>query len=678
MMPANILIVEDEGLVAEEIALRVQQMGHHVAAIVDNAADAFDFVTAVRPDMALLDINLRGATSGIEIARRFRHEFDVPAVFLTAHADTKTLKEATETEPFGYVVKPFDQRMLAATLETALRRRRAEQKLAKMEHWLSATMTSIGDGVIATDKEYHVSFINPVAERLCGWPNGSALGRPVTEVYRIQGAACSALSDMIDEAIRDSVAINLDQCELQSADGSAVPIDDTLSPIRDERGQVGGIVIVFRDARERKRHEQELLRLNSELDEQVQRRTAQLQAANSELASFSYSIAHDLRAPLRAVNAFASLLVQEHGKALDAEGQRLLDIVIRSASRMARMIDDYLKLSGLSHVELARKTIDMSALAREAWATVTVGVERAPQLELGELPQADGDESLIRQVWINLLTNAVKFTRSVENPRVRVSGSVDEQTARYSIEDNGVGFDPAYAPKLFQVFERLHTQQEFEGNGVGLCIVQRILHRHEGDISLEGRLGSGVRVNFWLRRSSLALDERDAFAHRLGIAAHQRMAPGGEDEGSAVRHAVRDVSSSSGRAESVICRTDRQDRAGDLLHGVRLAHGSRMNVELHSLVPRAHGQQVIQQLADAGLFGGIGRAHNRGSRAQHRLAHRAGHDRSEAQCCPREEIGADHGSNEGSAVNCCAFGQVVGRNDQHQRPAPLRMADGKL
>lgn len=499
-MTANILIVEDEGLVAEEIALRVRQMGHRVAAVVDNAADAFAFVSAVRPDMALLDINIAGAIGGIEVARRFRREFDVPVVFLTAHADTTTLKEATDTEPFGYVVKPFDQRVLAATLETALRRRRAEQKLAKMEHWLSATMTSIGDGVIATDREYHVSFINPVAERLCGWPNGSALGRPVTEVYRIQGARCTGLEDMIEEAIRDSLAINLDQCELQAPDGSAVPIDDTLAPIRDEHGRIGGIVIVFRDARERKRHEQELLRLNSELDEQVRRRTAQLQAANNELASFSYSIAHDLRAPLRAVNAFATLLVQEHGKSLDAEGQRLLDIVIRNASRMARMIDDYLKLSGLSHVALTRKTIDMQALAREAWTQVTDGLERRPRLELGELPAAQGDESLIRQVWVNLLANAVKFTRSVEHPRVRVTGSVDEQATRYTIEDNGVGFDPAHASKLFRVFERLHTQQEFEGNGVGLCIVQRILHRHEGDIRLEGRLGEGVRVHFWLRR----------------------------------------------------------------------------------------------------------------------------------------------------------------------------------
>jgi PAS domain S-box-containing protein len=500
-MQANILIVEDEGLVAEEIALRVQQMGHRVAAIVDNATDALDFVAAVRPDMALLDINLRGAVSGIEVARRFRRDFDVPSVFLTAHADTKTLKEATETEPFGYVVKPFDQRMLAATLETALRRRRAEQKLAKMEHWLSATMTSIGDGVIATDREYHVSFINPVAEQLCGWPNGSALGRPVTQVYRIQGANCSQLEDKIDEAIRDSLAVTLDQCELQTQDGMALPIDDTLSPIRDETGRVGGIVIVFRDARERKRHEQELLRLNSELDEQVRRRTAQLQAANSELASFSYSIAHDLRAPLRAVNAFASLLLQEHGTSLDTEGQRLLDIVIRNASRMGRMIDDYLKLSGLSHVPLLRQTIDMTALARDTWAQVTEGLERRPELELGELPRAEGDESLIRQVWVNLLANAVKFTRSVEHPKVRVAGAADAQTTRYLIEDNGVGFDPAHASKLFHVFERLHTQQEFEGNGVGLCIVQRILHRHEGDIAVDGQLGKGVRVTFWLRRN---------------------------------------------------------------------------------------------------------------------------------------------------------------------------------
>jgi PAS domain S-box-containing protein len=500
MSSASILIVEDEGLVAEEIALRIRQMGHSVAAIVDNATDAYDFVETVRPDMALLDINIQGKTNGIEVARRFRRDYDVPVVFLTAQADPATLQEATETEPFGYVVKPFDQRVLAATLETALRRRRAEQKLAKMEHWLSATMTSIGDGVIATDGEYHVSFINPVAERLCGWPNGSALGRPVGEVFRIDGPRQMSLMNMIEEATIEGLSVSLNEFELQGADGAVLPIDDTLSPIRDESGRIGGVVIVFRDAGERKRHEQELLRLNSELDDKVQRRTAQLQAANNELASFSYSIAHDLRAPLRAVNGFASLLLQEHAGSLDTEGQRLLEVVVRSASRMARMIDDYLKLSRLSHVALTRTQIDMNVLAREAWEAAIHAVQRVPELELGELPPIVGDESLIRQVWANLLGNAVKFTQSAAAPKVRVTGRREDRLVRYAIEDNGVGFDPAQTSKLFHVFERLHTQQEFEGNGVGLCIVQRILHRHEGDITVEGRLGSGVRVEFWLPR----------------------------------------------------------------------------------------------------------------------------------------------------------------------------------
>jgi PAS domain S-box-containing protein len=366
MRPAHVLIVEDEGLVAEEIALHVRRMGHSVSAVVDNASDAFACARTVRPDMALLDINLKGALSGIDVARRFRSEFGVPVIFLTAHADPATLQQATEAEPFGYIVKPFDQRTLAATLETALRRHAAETKLAKMEHWLAATMSSIGDGVIATDREFHVSFINPVAERLCGWPNGSALGRAVADVLRLRGAHVASVEEVIAEATSESLVIGLAECELQTADGTILPIDDTVAPIRDESGKVGGVVIVFRDARERKQHEEELRRLNTELEEQVRRRTAQLQAANHELASFSYSIAHDLRAPLRAINSFATLVMDRHGTALDGEGRRLLEVVVSRAGQMARMIDDYLKLSGLSHVALSRKRLDMTQLAREA------------------------------------------------------------------------------------------------------------------------------------------------------------------------------------------------------------------------------------------------------------------------------------------------------------------------
>lgn len=510
-MSSSILIVEDEGLVAAEIALRVTQMGHSVAAIVDNAEAALAHVSVVRPDMALIDINIKGSQNGIAIARGFKDLFDVPFIFLTAHADAATLKEATDTEPYGFIVKPFDKRTLAATLETGLRRRNAEQQVAKMERWLAATMTSIGDAVIATDSKFRIVMMNPMAERLGGWSHATAVGRPVMELFRLIDTAGEPMTDLIERTFRMGAAININDRTLIRGDGTTLPIDDTIAPIRGEHGQVNGVVIVFRDATLRKQHEAQLTELNAALEEQVQRRTAQLQAANNELATFSYSIAHDLRAPLRAIIGFTSRVVEEHSTALNAEGQRLLDVVTSRAAQMARMIDDYLRLSGLTRIGLTRKRLNMNQLLQDAWAVATVGAVNVPELELGLLPEAFGDESLMRQVWTNLLSNAVKFTRTQSLPRVRITGTVLGRSVRYYVEDNGVGFDPAHAQKLFRVFERLHGQNEFEGNGIGLCIVQRILHRHEGDITIAGQPGKGARVEFWL--PVLETDTADVGGH---------------------------------------------------------------------------------------------------------------------------------------------------------------------
>lgn len=498
MRKQSILVIEDESLVAEELSMRLEQLGYEVGGVVDNAADALSYVSIVRPDLALVDINIKGPQNGIEVARRFRAQFDVPVVFLTAHADAATLKEATATEPFGYIVKPFDKRSLAATLETALRRRRAEQKLASMERWLATTMNSIGDAVIAIDRELRVSFINGVAERLSGWSREEAVGRPVVEVFRIRTPAGETLATFIEQATREGVVVNLDEAELMTRDGRIVPIDDSIAPIRDESGRMSGLVIVFRDATARKQHEQQLLQLHAELEDKVRLRTAQLQAANQDLSAFAHSIAHDLRAPLRAINAFATRVVTEHGTTLPGEGRRLLNVVTERANQMATMIDDYLRLSGLSRVGLAHERVDMTPLVRDCWSATISGLPRAPALFLTELPAAIGDEGLLRQLWMNLLSNAVKFTRTVERAEVHIDGVLSGTTARYRVQDNGVGFDPAYSGKLFHVFERLHAQSEYEGNGIGLCIVQRIVHRHEGDVEISATPGKGATVQFHL------------------------------------------------------------------------------------------------------------------------------------------------------------------------------------
>jgi two-component system cell cycle sensor histidine kinase/response regulator CckA len=322
MSAPSILVIEDESLVAEELSMRLQQLGYAVGGIVDNGADAFSYVSILKPDLALVDIHIKGPLTGIEVARRFRGEFDVPVVFLTAHADASTLKEATATEPFGYIVKPFDKRSLAATLETAMRRRRAEEKLAKMERWLAATMNSIGDAVITIDNELRVSFINPPAERLTGWTQAEAVGCPAIEVFHIRTPSGETLANVIEQSTREGIIINLDEATLTTRDGRAIPIDDSVAPIRDDAGRMTGLVIVFRDASARKRHEQQIQRLNAELEDKVRLRTAQLEAVNQDLAAFAHSIAHDLRAPLRAINAYATRVAEEHADALPSEGQR--------------------------------------------------------------------------------------------------------------------------------------------------------------------------------------------------------------------------------------------------------------------------------------------------------------------------------------------------------------------
>ncbi|HLS80660.1 MAG TPA: ATP-binding protein [Steroidobacter sp.] len=492
----SILVIEDESLVAEELSMRLEQLGYQVGGVVDNAADAFAYVSVVKPDLALVDIQIKGSLTGIDVARRFRQEFDVPVVFLTAHADAATLKEATAVEPFGYIVKPFDKRSLAATLETALRRRRTEQKLAKMERWLAATMSSIGDAVITIDGELRISFINPVAERLCGWTSEEAIGQAATDVFRIRTPAGETLSDVIEQAIREGAVLNIDEATLTTRDGDVVPIDDSVAPIRDDAGRMTGFVIVFRDASARKQQEQHIRRLNSELEEKVRLRTAQLEAANEELTVFAQGIAHDLRAPLRTINAYATRVIEEHGDTLPSEGQRLLRVVTRRAEQTCAMISDYLRLSALKRLEMRRERVDMTALAKEAWAEAVAGAPRPPALFLGSLPPACGDPGLLRQVWANALSNAVKFTRAAPSPEVRISGEEEGEFVRYRIADNGIGFDPNDAGKLFHVFERLHLQSEYEGNGVGLCIMQRIVHRHGGDISIDARPGEGAVLEF--------------------------------------------------------------------------------------------------------------------------------------------------------------------------------------
>jgi light-regulated signal transduction histidine kinase (bacteriophytochrome) len=242
---------------------------------------------------------------------------------------------------------------------------------------------------------------------------------------------------------------------------------------------------------------QESIVLNANLEKQVTERTQQLQCTNKELAAFSYSISHDLRAPLRAIDGFSGFLEEGYGDKLDDEGRRLLGIIRANSRKMDRLITDLLALSRSTQGELLYAKIDMFALVNAVYNEVaSEEIQRQFQFTVKPIPDVWGDPVLLRHVWVNLISNAIKFTMKSPVKEIEIGGDLKNGNIVYYIKDSGAGFNPEYAGKLFGAFQRLHKAEEFEGTGIGLAIVQRIIHRHEGDVWAEGKEHAGATFSF--------------------------------------------------------------------------------------------------------------------------------------------------------------------------------------
>lgn len=377
---------------------------------------------------------------------------------------------------------------------------KARRDIDEREEYLSRTLDSIGDAVITTDTEGRVVRMNPVAERLTGWNLDEACEQPLTQVFHIVNAnSREPVDNPVKKVLREGQIDGLaNHTVLLARDGSEYQIADSGAPIFDAHGRILGVILVFRDVTREYQLQEEIRRHRDELEERVAQRTRELETSNRELESFSYAVSHDLRAPLRAINGFAEALLDDKLDQLDETGQDYLQRVASAARHMGELIDALLKLSRVSCHEIRHQSIDLSRIARELADNLRAQEpERRVTWQIEDGLHAAGDPDLLRAVLDNLLGNAWKYTRGRDACRIAFGSEEQDGKAVFFVRDNGCGFDPRYRDRLFAPFQRLHGK-EFEGSGVGLATVYRIIRRHQGDIWAEGRPGEGATFYFTL------------------------------------------------------------------------------------------------------------------------------------------------------------------------------------
>jgi PAS domain S-box-containing protein len=361
------------------------------------------------------------------------------------------------------------------------------QLMALIDHTSAVIYMRDADGrYLLVNREYERLF-RLRREDIVGLTDHDLFPTPIADAFRANDRAAIARGEPV-------------QVEEQAPGDDGLHTYVTVKfPLADDAGKPYAVCGISTDITERKRAEEEVRRLNDELETRVRQRTAELEASTRELDAFAYSVSHDLRAPLRSLDGFSQALLEDYRAELPGEGQDFLRRIQANVERMTRMIDDLLDLSRTTRTQLSRERADLSALAREVATELTP--EHDVEFRIPDGLVTHGDPHLIRILLQNLLGNAVKFTSHRPDPVIELAADRQDGVDVFTVRDNGAGFDAKYAHKMFDPFQRLHSADEFEGNGIGLAIVHRIVGRHGGQIRADGAPGEGAAIRFSLTPS---------------------------------------------------------------------------------------------------------------------------------------------------------------------------------
>lgn len=390
----------------------------------------------------------------------------------------------------GYVLTDADghpTHVIGAVMDIT-RRKHAEEVLQHSEERFRNTLENLMEGCQIIDYDWRYLYINETSAKHARSSVPELLGRTMMECF--PGIENTEMFATLRQCMKDRVPQQIEN-QFYYGDGTWAWFQLVIQPVPE------GLFILSLDITERKNAEADARKMTALLEQRVMERTTDLATANKELEAFSYSVSHDLRAPLRAIDGFSRIVVEEFGQQLPAEAQEYLKDIRTNAKQMGMLIDDLLAFSRLSRQAIKLQRVAMTELAHYSFNELNQGNgARQVDFRIHDLPPCQGDASLLKQVWLNLISNALKYS-ATRNPAIIEVGSISvTEGTTYFVRDNGVGFNMKYAHKLFGVFQRLHRAEEYEGTGVGLAIVQRIVHRHGGTVHAESSIDTGATFFF--------------------------------------------------------------------------------------------------------------------------------------------------------------------------------------
>lgn len=396
--------------------------------------------------------------------------------------------ERISNDETGFLADTFNQ-MLARIQSRDADLQKSYESIQSAEKRYRTTLDHMMEGCQIISFDWKYLYLNEVAVNHSRTEKDKLMGKTMLDAF--PGIEDTEIYNHISRCMKERIHYRLEN-EFVYPDGEKKWFKLSIEPVPE------GVFILSNDITEQKHLQEELKKHHEHLEELVKERTVQLENANKELESFSYSVSHDLRAPLRAITGFAKIFEEDYGKSIDEEGTRLLRVVQDSAVKMGNLIDDLLALSRLGRKEIKKNIVDMNQLTNLVLEEIDKVTDTKAEIKIDQLHNVMADDSLINQVLMNLISNALKYSSKTEKPVVEVKSEEINDEYIFSVKDNGAGFDMKYADKLFGVFQRLHANHEFEGTGVGLAIVNLIIRKHNGKVWAEGKVNEGATFYFSL------------------------------------------------------------------------------------------------------------------------------------------------------------------------------------